>query len=295
MNYRIILITLSLLNGMYSEMILPDNWVDSSNESMSLLDRSVSLLNVRPPTPIEASCLSYYSYLAKLGSTFTRCVVSYSRPFRVCENCLRYYMQITEAKSLIKNDVDLYATSLYQNGLKCQNIVEATDKVQTIVKIFQTIDTIWDQANCNDCFESSYLNNGTFNYTIKEKYEQFNTLHQNLEICIFNFTQNPISLDPLFQTYTPNATLCNTCQNEYINLSKNFKFLGKERNLCMDVVDLFNYTRITWSKGYKCSYRDIDELYVNLISGFVITLTLGFYVLVRLISRKEARPSFKCK
>lgn len=60
-------------------------------------------ISTRPPTPIEASCLSYYSYLAKLGSLFTQCVVNYSRPFRVCENCLRYYMKITEAKKLIKN------------------------------------------------------------------------------------------------------------------------------------------------------------------------------------------------
>ena len=62
----------------------------------------------RPPTPIEASCLSYYSYLAKLGSLFTQCVVNYSRPFRVCENCLKYYMQITEAKRLIKNVNNTY-------------------------------------------------------------------------------------------------------------------------------------------------------------------------------------------
>lgn len=102
----------------------------------------------QPPVPIEPSCLSYYSYLAKLGSLFTQCVVSFSRPFRVCENCLKYYMQIQEAKALIKNDVDVYATSLYKKGLKCQDIVDATDKVQTIVKIFTTIDTIWDTANC---------------------------------------------------------------------------------------------------------------------------------------------------
>jgi len=58
---------------------------------------------IEPPTPIEPSCLSYYSYLAKLGSLFTQCVVNYSRPFRVCDNCLKYYMEIIDAKKLIQN------------------------------------------------------------------------------------------------------------------------------------------------------------------------------------------------
>jgi len=241
----------------------------------------------RPPTPIEASCLSYYSYLAKLGSLFTQCVVNYSRPFRVCENCLKYYMKITEAKRLIKNDVDLYATTLYKKGLKCQNIVEATDKVQTIVKIFHTIDTIWDDANCNECFESKSDVNGTFNYTIKEKYDKFYKMHEQLEICASDFTRRPISMDPLFDTYSANSSLCHECKENYVNLTGHFKSLGAEKKLCMDVVDLFNYTRITWSKGYKCNYRNIDELNVVMINGAVLVFTTLFYIFVRVVHRKD--------
>lgn len=241
----------------------------------------------KPPTPIEASCLSYYSYLARLGSLFTQCVVSYSRPFRVCENCLSYYMKISEAKRLIRNDVDLYAKSLYKKGLKCKNIVEATDRVQTIVKIFNTIEDIWSDANCNDCFATTYNHNGTFNYTIKKKYDEFFGMHENLEMCIFKFTGKPINMDPLFETYSPNCTLCNSCRYEYVNMTKHFKKLGHEKDVCMDVVDLFNYTRITWSKGYKCNYRDIDELRVVLISSFTILATILFYVSIPVIHKKE--------
>jgi hypothetical protein len=122
------------------------------NRSLELLSNKLADYETTftySPLPIEPSCLSYYSNLAELGSLFTQCVVSYSRPFRVCENCLKYYLEIKEAKELIKNDVDVYATSLYKKGLKCEDIVDATDKVQTIVKIFSLIDTIWSSANCN--------------------------------------------------------------------------------------------------------------------------------------------------
>ena len=60
-----------------------------------------------------------------------------------------------------------------------------------------------------------------------------------------------------------------------------------ENGMCMDVVDLFNYTRIAWSKGYKCSYRDIDELNVFLISGSFTLATVLFYILMRIFNKKE--------
>lgn len=281
------IISLVLLSSFQCYQV-PIESLNYANETITTLDSKLAF-DTRPPTPIESSCLSYYSYLARLGSLFTQCVVSYSRPFRVCENCLRYYMEISDAKQLIKNDIEVYATSLYKKGLKCKNIVEATDKVQTIVKIFNTIDVIWSEANCYDCFATKYNHNGTFNFTIKPKYDKFFKMHNGLEKCIFNYTSNPINMDPLFETYTANSTLCSTCKNEYVDLTKHFKSLGQENDICMDVVDLFNYTRVTWSKGYECNYRDFDELNVVLISSFTILASIVFYFLMPVIAEKEKR------
>jgi hypothetical protein len=93
--FSIILIQIILFNN-----CLCNNSMTNSNQSIWATTGYSKTLT---PTPIEASCLSYYSYLAKLGSLFTQCVVSYSRPFRVCENCLKYYLEIIDAKKLIKN------------------------------------------------------------------------------------------------------------------------------------------------------------------------------------------------
>lgn len=283
------IISLVIISSIHCEYILPVQSLNYVNQSITSLHSELKF-DTKPPTPIESSCLSYYSYLARLGSLFTQCVVSYSRPFRVCENCLRYYMQINDAKRLIKNDIDVYATTLYKKGLKCKNIVEATDKVQTIVKIFSTIDVIWDEANCNDCFKHTYNHNGTFNYTIKPKYDKFYKMQISLEKCIFNYTQNPINMDPLFDTYSANVTLCNRCKDNYVNLTNHFKSLGQDENLiCMDVVDLFNYTRITWSKGYECNYRDFDTLNVTLISCLTILFPIVFYFSMLAMAKKEKR------
>ncbi len=55
----------------------------------------------------------------------------------------------------------------------------------------------------------------------------------------------------------------------------------------MDIVDLFNYTRIAWSKGYKCNYRDIDEYSIFIISLSFMIATIAFYIVSRLIFTKE--------
>lgn len=43
---------------------------------------------------------------------------------------------------------DVYAKTLYNNGLTCENIVQATDRVQTVVRISNTIREIWDASRC---------------------------------------------------------------------------------------------------------------------------------------------------
>lgn len=50
--------------------------------------------------------------------------------------------------------------------------------------------------------------------------------------------KNQPSMDPLFQNYSSNCTLCNECKNDYINITQFFLSLGDENEFCMDVVDL---------------------------------------------------------
>jgi hypothetical protein len=124
-------------------------------------------------------------------------------------------------------------------------------------------------------------------------------------------------MHPLFANYSANATLCTHCKDFYVDLKRHFMNMTKEydeNNMCMDVVDQvfvfsvlglfkrlmilvriiyicykFNYTRIVWSKGYKCNYRDIDEMNILIISGSFIVATITFYITVRLIVQEEKR------
>jgi hypothetical protein len=52
-------------------------------------------------------------------------------------------------------------------------------------------------------------------------------------------------------------------------------------------VDAFNFTRISWSKGYKCNYRNIDEYSILIIASSFTLATVAFYMISRLINTKE--------
>lgn len=49
----------------------------------------------------------------------------------------------------IYKDTDLYALTLYPEGLTCLNIIEATDRVQVALQIANTVNDIWSNAKCD--------------------------------------------------------------------------------------------------------------------------------------------------
>ena len=104
--------------------------------------------------PGNNSCISYYNDIATISSELINCVIANSRPFHVCKNCISYYLELNKTRKKIENDPNLYAKTLYTNGLKCTDIVEATDKVQIEVKVLAAIDRIWTNANCDGNFKS---------------------------------------------------------------------------------------------------------------------------------------------
>lgn len=51
--------------------------------------------------PIENSCIVYFKDLSEDFSLFTQCVANYSRPFHICQNCIKYYLSLNKTRNLI--------------------------------------------------------------------------------------------------------------------------------------------------------------------------------------------------
>ncbi len=77
--------------------------------------------------------------------------------------------------------------------------------------------------------------------------------------CVFFFfLKRPLYIDPIFENFTSNCSLCNACKSHYLNLTQFFDKLGDEKSLCMDIVDLVNLFSI-----YVC--------FKNLVIQFIFT------------------------
>ncbi len=74
----------------------------------------------------------------------------------------------------------------------------------------------------------------------------------------FFFLKRPLYIDPIFENFTSNCSLCNACKSHYLNLTHFFDKLGDEKSLCMDIVDLVNLFSI-----YVC--------FKNLVIQFIFT------------------------
>lgn len=59
------------------------------------------MLPTKLSIPIENLCLSYYNKLTVASSRFIECAVNNSRPFHVCQNCLKHYLEVKDVRKLI--------------------------------------------------------------------------------------------------------------------------------------------------------------------------------------------------
>ena len=153
-------------------------------------------------------CMTIADNLKKLAASFISCASDNSRPFSICKSCIGSYLKFREAYEIMRKvtlkiketgwhniflsftlkDENLYATTLFPEGLTCKDIVEAGDSVQPSYHIFNTINTIWDNSNCESCFQSYELVNGTAKYTLDKDVINFFNIYQKLFFCIYNYT-----------------------------------------------------------------------------------------------------------
>jgi hypothetical protein len=49
-----------------------------------------------------------------------------------------------------------------------------------------------------------------------------------------------ISIDPIFDVYAANTTLCIECKDDYVAFTNHFISMGDENEICMDTVDTVN-------------------------------------------------------
>ena len=88
---------------------------------------------------------------------------------------------------------------------------------------------------------------------------------------MYQFFKKPTYIDPIFENFTSNCSLCKACKNHYVNLTQFFDKFGDENSKCMDVVDLVNFF-------HKLFDNEIKFLFTLAFYSIIIRVFLGLKV-----------------
>lgn len=231
-----------------------------------------------PMENITDTCRFIMQHMAEQGSAFTGCLLSHARPFRMCEMCIVYYTHFTH----------LYQDLL--NDQRCAPVLLLADRMQVLTTVYSTFTSTWSQADCSKCYESVEENVTTgevlFNYTADTL--MFQEMHANVTQC-FNVSDT-------IDSRGENA-VCKNCRSIYKKMNDKYSALQSNSNghICMDLVDMMNYTRLMWSSKFKCTRPRPDASIVITLCVIIFVITILLYLTSKFIAKIRMPQIFKAK
>lgn len=258
-------------------------WKQMQNQETNadqVKDDALSTLHKSNRSSIKPNCKAFITEFGLRSSRFIKCSVDNARPFRFCEGCVVHYQRSkTVYGDIVDNDESLD---------NCRKELLNSDRVQVISSVQRDIDRIWQTADCKQCFSSiSEDKNGTVHYTLTERTKEFLAVYKNFTECI-----------PANRT-TYNHSVCTNCEPYYNEMNTKFdKMLNDPlapQHVCMDIVDMMNYTRLIWGEQLKCT--DVNREYTAVLTiaiGFLL-LPVFFYVGLAVYGTKRTRNLIKQK
>ncbi|CAH0407832.1 unnamed protein product [Chilo suppressalis] len=213
---------------------------------------------------LPEQCSALLDVFAETVSNFTLCSIKYARPIRLCEKCVKHYVEFQTNYLKLENTI--------VNNTSCLSFFISQDRLNAFQEYYNNIITIWDKGHCSDCFDWS-----ANVPKIKNSTMVFNNMFSNTINCITN-NMNPLQNDT--------QEICLNCMQSYVALDDFYKSLSKDSigvdSICMDIVDSMNTTRSIWSKTlHCCDIRKTPELIFLCCTGIIALLPLLFYVTVR--------------
>ncbi|KAK6169337.1 hypothetical protein SNE40_020411 [Patella caerulea] len=242
-------------------------WTDEAdNSSASIMD----------------PCQAHLIYFAESASNFTNCLVMNSRPFRLCEGCVIPYKKATE----------IYQTLFDKKGDNCHDKLLRSDRIQALTLVNNNMKDVWTNADCESCFESIDEDKvtGNVNFTLTKDTVLFRKYYNTFRQCL---NATPGANIPLLSPgiNKTNDSACIVCKQNYSSLNAHYETIVSEtfQRVCMDVIDMMNYSRLTWGNELQCSHRHGDLGPVLGITFVMCMLPAIFYISNRIFGAAQEK------
>ncbi|XP_039249756.2 osteopetrosis-associated transmembrane protein 1-like [Styela clava] len=225
-----------------------------------------------PSGGISEKCMKLLDSFSNSTSDFLTCILNYSRPLHYCEKCVSEFVDVLNTYAAICSDGE--------NGTTCQDELLRADNVQVILLAYDFVETVWDKSTCHNCYNSSVNKNGTTEYKPTEETLLMLDEIDEVQKCFQDFAEDTAD----------NATVCDVCKKLYSNANKYYNMLDEEGKLCSDLKDSMNYTRRMWSKKFKCTVAQRNDLVIYgmavAVGFFPVILYVGAFVYGKLQEKK---------
>lgn len=208
-------------------------------------------------------CSMLLNAFAESASNFTMCSIVHARPIKLCEKCIKYYLDFTQK---YKN-----LTTTVINGTSCRSVLISHDRLEVVLEYYNGILSLWNKGNCNACYDWT-----SEPISISNNTKYFNQMYNDTMQCIQDHI-NPT---------TNSSEVCEKCMQSYIELNNFYNKLGTDsvglEGICMDIVDYMNATRYIWSKNLNCcKLRQSPQIIFLICTGIIGFLPLIYYLAVR--------------
>lgn len=237
--------------------------------------------------PIYNICTAFLKEFGYRSSNFIQCSVENARPFRFCESCVvEYKRSMTTFEDILQDDSRW-------NG--CRDVLLKADRIQVLDQVYNNIKNVWSQAFCDGCFEDGSITedvNGTVSYVYSDTAKEFRYLFDNVTSCISS--NSNISM---VQQTDLSLNVCYACLPDFVALNKKFTDAMEKSSqaVCMDLVDMMNYTRITWGLTLQCTRTHQTNAMIIVITVGIAVLTVCFYVVLGIRGSKKEKKIMKQK
>ncbi|XP_036356312.1 osteopetrosis-associated transmembrane protein 1 isoform X2 [Octopus sinensis] len=215
------------------------------------------------PVPIKKPCEAIIGNISNVVSKFYRCSIERARPYRFCTECLQDY------KAAIDLYSDIASASKNSTLVICKNLLMKSDYAPLIPSVFQDIETLWSSAYCSSCYSVTEDKVELNNKTVK-----FIDSYKEMIACFENNTLNQMNI-------------CQACIESYKKLNSDFRTIEdySSPSICMDVMDMMNYTRLLWSQDCPTKNRQDNTVLTVSVSVSLIIITVIYYVCMYLIGK----------
>ncbi|XP_017021127.1 osteopetrosis-associated transmembrane protein 1 [Drosophila kikkawai] len=198
---------------------------------------------------LAKSCKTLLGELGDGQMYFIYCATTKSVPVKICVGCdLEYHNLVGLYNNLMANE-------------NCSKLYLDSDRINIVPTTQGILTNLWEKANCDDCKRA----NNSYNY------DHYSTIFDG---CLARNKDD----------------VCNACKVDYLNLNTFYKDMEKasKGQVCFDLQDNMNRTRLNWSKTLKCCQRE-SKLNNFLIAVAVVVLLpiVTFYVTAIVVTKRR--------